>query len=122
MGHALVLGTHMLPVTVDFEDQQQHAARVEVVDGSGTPWRRGPRARVTHAEIVVVADLPPGAFEIRVAGVTPGLARYARDRDRAGVGRGGCRGLTRPPGLGLRLCRGPEPAGFDREGDDPGDE
>jgi hypothetical protein len=37
MGRALVLGTHMLPVTVDFEDQQQHAARVEVVDGSGTP-------------------------------------------------------------------------------------
>jgi hypothetical protein len=61
-----------LPVTVDVEGGQQHAVRIEVVDERGRPVAtRTPRMRDGHAE-TAIADLAPGGYEVRVAGLAAG--------------------------------------------------
>jgi pimeloyl-ACP methyl ester carboxylesterase len=68
----LVAAGEPLPIAVDVEGGQQHAVRIELVDERGTTVaQRTPRTRNGHAE-TAIADLPPGAYEVRVAGLAPG--------------------------------------------------
>jgi pimeloyl-ACP methyl ester carboxylesterase len=70
-----VLVGEPLPVLADIEDQQQHGLRIEVLAEQHQDERekvvavRTPPVRNGHAETTF--DLPPGAYEIRVTGVTP---------------------------------------------------